>query len=155
VLSNDKLEPVKVQMNKCIRKNLCIFLSGIVSIVRRSGCPDCTRLAILPFKDTVERFSGNVFDMFLRFCFASIYHPIRRLDTVSAGIRTVEFQISECEPGEGCSVTPNTEIHTEEEPLECKDEEEPAANRYGTSRCRRGWPTRYLRSPFIRVTVRN
>jgi transitional endoplasmic reticulum ATPase len=111
-------------MNKCIRKNLCVFLGGIISIFRCSDCHDCTHLAILPFKDTVESFSGNLFSAFLKSYFASIYHPIRKLDTftVSARIRPVEFQISECEPGEGCSVTPNTEIHTEGEPLERRDD---------------------------------
>jgi transitional endoplasmic reticulum ATPase len=37
--------------------------------------------------------------------------------TVSIRIRTVEFQITECEPGEYCSVTPSTEIQTDGEPL--------------------------------------
>jgi transitional endoplasmic reticulum ATPase len=50
-------------------------------------------------KFTVYRHTCDLFNTFLKPCFASTYLPIRKLDifTVSAGIRTVEFQITECQ----------------------------------------------------------
>jgi transitional endoplasmic reticulum ATPase len=69
--------------------------------------------------------------------FASTYRPIDKSDifTVSAGIRSAEFQIIECEPGERCSVTRSTEIYTEGQPLERKDDDKP-----DISGCRRQPP---------------
>jgi transitional endoplasmic reticulum ATPase len=125
VLSDDDVEPANFQMNKCIRKSLDVFLGDIVRIFSCSDCPDCTRVAILPSTDTVEGLSGDLFDTFLKPYFPWTSRPLHKLDTftVSAGIRNVEFQITECEPGEDCSVTFSTEIHTEGKPLECKDDD--------------------------------
>jgi hypothetical protein len=125
MLSDDQSAPGKVQMNKSIRKKLYIFLGNTVNILSCSDCPACTRVAILPFKDIVEGLSDDLFDTILKPYIGSIYCPIRKLETVpvSAGIRTIEFQITECEPGEYCSVTLSTEIHTEGEPLEHKGDD--------------------------------
>jgi len=51
--------------------------------------------------------------------------PIHKKDTftVSAGTRTVEFQIVACEPCDFCCVTPNTDIHTDDDPLGCEHDE--------------------------------
>jgi hypothetical protein len=43
--------------------------------------------------------------------------------TASAGIHTIKFQITECEPGKYCSGAPSIEMHTEGEPFECKDDD--------------------------------
>jgi hypothetical protein len=101
-------------MNKCIRENLYDFLGDITSITSCSNLPDCTRVAILQFKDTVEGLSGDLFHTFVKRYFASTYRPIRKLDSfiTSAVIRTVEFQITERELGEYCSVTPSAESTT-------------------------------------------
>jgi hypothetical protein len=53
-------KPAKI---KCIRKQLYVFFGDIFS---RSDCPDCTRVAILQFKDAVEGLSGGRFDIFLK-----------------------------------------------------------------------------------------
>jgi transitional endoplasmic reticulum ATPase len=58
--------------------------------------PYGTRIAILPFKNTVDGLSGDLFDIFLKSYFALTRRPICKLDifTVSAGIRTIEFQVT-------------------------------------------------------------
>jgi transitional endoplasmic reticulum ATPase len=124
VLPDDQVEPVKVSMSKCILKNLYIFLGDIGCVFSCSNCPDCTRVAILPFKDTLEGLSGDLVDIVLKLYFASTSCAIRKLETFSSssGLRAVEFQITECEPGEYCSVTLSTEIHLEGEPLQRKDD---------------------------------
>jgi hypothetical protein len=86
VPSDNQVEPAKVQMNKCIDKNLYVFLDDIVSIFSRSDCLDCTRIALIPFKDPDEGFSGDLFDISIRPDFTLTYRPIRKLDTF-----TVEF----------------------------------------------------------------
>jgi hypothetical protein len=125
VLSADQVEPAKVQMNKCIRKNLHVFLGDIIGIFSSSTCPDCTCIAIPLFKNIIDGLSGGLFDAFLKPYFASAHRPIRKLDTftINAGISIVNFQISECEPGEYCSVTPSIKIHTEGEPLARRDDD--------------------------------
>jgi transitional endoplasmic reticulum ATPase len=57
--------------------------------------------------------------------------------TVSVGIRIVEFQVTECEPGEYCSVTPNTETHTDGGPLELKDDNNADIGNNDISQCYR------------------
>jgi hypothetical protein len=76
----------------------------------------------IPAGDFWVHIDLSIFDTFAKPCFASIYRPIRKLNTftITTRIRIVEFQITECEPGEYCSVTLSTEIHTEGEPLERK-----------------------------------
>jgi transitional endoplasmic reticulum ATPase len=81
VPSDNFIEPVKIQMNKCIQQNRYFFLGDIASIFSCSDCPTCTRVAILPFKDTVELLSGHLFDTFLKPFFASTYRLIQKLDT--------------------------------------------------------------------------
>jgi hypothetical protein len=60
-------------MNKCIGETLYVFIGDIVSILSCSDYPDCTRVHILPFKDTFEGLSGDPFNKFLKPYFASTH----------------------------------------------------------------------------------
>jgi hypothetical protein len=66
VLSSDDVEEGKIQMNKVARNNLRVKL-GDVAIVHQ--CPDIKygkRVHILPFDDSIEGLSGNIFDVYLK-----------------------------------------------------------------------------------------
>lgn len=66
VLSSDDVEEGKIQMNKVARNNLRVKL-GDVAVVHQ--CPDIKygkRVHILPFDDSVEGLSGNIFEVYLK-----------------------------------------------------------------------------------------
>lgn len=112
-------------MNKVVRKNLRVRLGDIVSVHQ---CPDVKygkRVHVLPFEDTTEGITGNLFDAFLKPYFIEAYRPVRKGDTflVRGGMRTVEFKVVETDPGDYCIVAPDTEIFCEGEPISREDEE--------------------------------
>ena len=66
VLADDTCEEPKIRMNKVVRKNLRVRLGDVVSVHQ---CPDVKygkRVHILPFDDTIEGITGNLFDAFLK-----------------------------------------------------------------------------------------
>lgn len=93
--------------------------------------PQCTdvkygkRIHVLPFSDTIEGVSGNLFDVYLKPYFLEAYRPVRKGDTFLArgGMRAVEFKVVETDPAEYCIVAPDTDIFCEGEPLNREDEE--------------------------------
>eukprot|EP00887_Chlorella_sp_A99_P002857 scaffold6.g2857.t1 len=108
-----------------VRKNLRVRLGDIVSVHQ---CPDVKygkRVHVLPFEDTIEGISGNLFDAFLKPYFVEAYRPVRKGDTflVRGGMRTVEFKVVETDPEDYCIVAPDTEIYCEGEPIRREDEE--------------------------------
>jgi len=125
VLADETVEPGKVRMNKCVRKNLKVRLGDLVSV---HTCPDVKfgkRIHVLPMADTIEGLEGNLFETFLKPYFLESYRPVRKGDMflVRAAMRAVEFKVVETEPEEYCIVAPDTLIHCEGDPLD-RDEEE-------------------------------
>ena len=53
-LSEEDCEIAKIQMNRVIRKNLKVYLGDVVSVHDCQDCPYCTKVSILPYKDTIE-----------------------------------------------------------------------------------------------------
>jgi len=83
------------------------------------------RIHVLPFADSIEGLSGNLFDVFLRPYFLEAYRPVRKGDVfqVRGGMRTVDFKVIECDPSPYCIVASDTVIHTEGDPLDREAEE--------------------------------
>lgn len=83
------------------------------------------RIHVLPFDDSVEGLTGNIFDVYLKPYFLEAYRPVRKGDTftVRGGMRAVEFKVIETDPAEFCIVAQDTVIHTEGDPVKREDEE--------------------------------
>lgn len=79
----------------------------------------------MPFDDSVEGLTGNLFEVFLKPYFLEAYRPVRKGDTFLAkgASRSVEFKVVETDPAEYCIVAQDTVIHTEGEPIKREDEE--------------------------------
>lgn len=76
VLSSDDVEEGKIQMNKVARNNLRVKL-GDVAVVH--ACPDIKygkRVHVLPFDDSIEGLSGNIFDVYLKPYFLEGVFPV-------------------------------------------------------------------------------
>jgi transitional endoplasmic reticulum ATPase len=78
VLSDDDCEENKIRLNKVARKNLRVRLGDVVSV---HACPDVKygkRIHVLPFDDSIEGVTGNLFDVFLKPYFLDAYRPVRK-----------------------------------------------------------------------------
>lgn len=137
VLADDECEDSKVRLNKgknllerffdhlVARRNLRVRLGDIVNV---QPCPDIKygkRIHVLPFDDSVEGVTGNLFDVYLKPYFLDAYRPVRKGDTflVRGGMRAVEFKVVETDPSPYCTVTADTVIHFDGEPIKREDEE--------------------------------
>lgn len=125
VLADDTVEEAKIRMNKVVRNNLRVRLGDVVSVHQ---CPDVKygkRVHILPFEDTTEGITGDLFEAFLKPYFVEAYRPVRKGDTfiVRGNMRSVEFKVVETDPGDYCIVAPDTEIFCEGEAISREDEE--------------------------------
>jgi len=125
VLADDFCEEGKIRMNKVVRKNLRVRLGDVVSVHQCTDVKYGQRIHVLPFSDTIEGVSGNLFDVYLKPYFLEAYRPVRKGDTFLArgGMRGVEFKVVETDPAEYCIVAPDTEIFCEGEPINREDEE--------------------------------
>jgi len=125
VLADETCEEAKIRMNKVVRKNLRVRLGDIVSVHQCTDVKYGKRIHVLPFDDTIEGVTGNLFDVYLKPYFLEAYRPVRKGDTflVRGGMRAVEFKVVETDPAEYCIVAPDTEIFCEGEPIIREDEE--------------------------------
>jgi transitional endoplasmic reticulum ATPase len=116
-------------MNKVIRKNLKVKLGDVVSIHPAGEIKYGKRIHVLPFADTVEGITGNLFDTYLKPYFAESYRPVKKDDCflVRSGFRPVEFKVIAVEvensEDEVCIVSPDTVVHCDGEPIKREDEE--------------------------------
>jgi len=76
-LDDPTCEEGKVRMNKVVRHNLRVRLSDIVSVTQ---CPDIKfgkHILVLPYEDSIEGVTGNLFEVFLKPYFLEAYRPVR------------------------------------------------------------------------------
>jgi hypothetical protein len=73
-LSSDDVEEDRIKVNKVAPNNLRVKLGDLVGV---HPCRDITygkRLHILPFDDSIEGFSGDIFDVYLNpYFFQGVY----------------------------------------------------------------------------------
>mmetsp|Transcript_7337 Transcript_7337/g.13797 ORF Transcript_7337/g.13797 Transcript_7337/m.13797 type:complete len:812 (-) Transcript_7337:192-2627(-) len=125
VLADDTCEEAKIRMNKVVRSNLRVRLGDVVSVHQCTDVKYGKRIHVLPFDDTIEGITGNLFDVYLKPYFLEAYRPVRKNDIflVRGGMRAVEFKVVETDPADYCIVAPDTEIFCEGEPLHREDED--------------------------------
>ncbi|KLO05487.1 AAA ATPase, partial [Schizopora paradoxa] len=124
-MSSDEVDEGKVQMNKVARNNLRVKLGDLVHVQQLQNIEYGKRVHILPFDDSVEGLSGNIFEVYIKPYLLEAYRPVRKGDTflVRGGMRPVEFKVIETDPAEYCIVAQDTVIHTEGDPVKREDEE--------------------------------
>ena len=125
VLSDDTVDEGSIRMNKCVRKNLRVRLSDLVTV---NPCPDLPygeRVHVLPIDDTIEGVTGNLFEVYLKPYFLEAYRPVKKGDLfiVRQAMHPVEFKVVETDPPDMCIVAKTTKIHCEGEPIHREDEE--------------------------------
>ena len=68
-LSSDDVEEGKIQMNKVARNNLRVKLGDLVHVHQCLDIKYGKRVHILPFDDSIEGLSGQLFNIYLQRCF--------------------------------------------------------------------------------------
>jgi transitional endoplasmic reticulum ATPase len=66
VLSDDGVEEGRVQLNKVARGNLRVKLGDLVNVHQCLDIKYGKRIHVLPFDDSVEGLSGNLFEVYLK-----------------------------------------------------------------------------------------
>lgn len=126
-IADEETEDGKIRMNKTVRQNLRVKLGDIVSVHSAGEVPYGKAVHVLPFDDSIEGITGNLFETYLKPYFLEAYRPLRKGDTflVREGFRPVEFKVMEIDPTENefCIVAPETVIHCDGEPVKREDEE--------------------------------
>jgi len=125
VLADEDVKDGSIRMNKVIRTNLRVRIGDIVSV---HACPDVQygkRIHVLPFDDSVEGLSGDIFETHLKPYFVEAYRPLRLGDTfiTRGAMREVHFKVIDVDPSPQCIVAPDTQIHCDGDPVKREDEE--------------------------------
>lgn len=130
VESDDTTKNDKVRMSKVTRSNLRLRLGDTVTVTALPDVKFAKTIHVLPFDDTIEGLTGNLFDVFIQPYFHEKYRPMRLNDMflTQGAMRTVEFKVIDIEMPDGeeseyCIVGPDTEIICEGEGLG-RDEDE-------------------------------
>lgn len=117
----------KIQVNKVCRRNLSVLLGDTVRIAQCRDIQYGTRIHVLPFEDTIQNLSGDLFENFVKPYFLEAYRPVKKGDCIlcRGNMRAVEFKVVEVDPSSPpyCIVAPDTVIHTEGEPIVREDED--------------------------------
>ncbi len=127
VFGDENIQQNCICMNKCIRKNLKIRLGDFIHIKQFDEIKTAQKVHILPFDDTLNGISGNIFEIYLKPYFLDTYRPITKGDTfiIYKAMHPIEFKIIDIEPEEYGIISTSTEIFYEGEPINRDDEENP------------------------------
>jgi hypothetical protein len=77
-ISDDDTDTGKIRMNKVVRKYLRVKLGDLVSLHSAGEVKYGKAIHVLPFSDTIEGISGNLFDTYLKPYFLESYRPVRK-----------------------------------------------------------------------------
>jgi transitional endoplasmic reticulum ATPase len=123
--ADEGVDAGRIKLNKVARRNIRVHIGDQVTISVHSDIKYGSRIHVLPFADTVESLSGDLFDTFLKPYFLEAYRPVKKGDTFTCrgAMRVVEFKVIEVDPGDAVIVAPETVIHNDGEPIIREDEE--------------------------------
>ena len=115
-MSGEDVDEGKVRINKVARNNLRVKLGDLCHVHALPDIQYGKRIHVLPFDDSIEGLSGNIFETHIKPYFLEAYRPVRKGDTFLArgSMRPVEFKVIETDPAEYCIVAQDTVIHTGE-----------------------------------------
>nr|UXY87219.1 cell division control protein 48 [Cryptomonas sp.] len=126
IMTNDLCETGKIMINRIVRNNIQVKIGDIVTLHQFSDLKFGKKIHVLPYADTVDGLSENLFDMYLKPYFLDAYRPVKKGDKfeIQKGNRCIEFKVLEIDPSDYCIVGPDTTIYCEGDALkreECSD----------------------------------
>ena len=118
-VSDPLCEEGNVMVNGGARKNLAVELGDVVGIHMCDAIPYGTKVCVLPFADSIEGITGNLFEGWLKPYFSQSYRPVTVGDTfiVRRNMRAIEFKVTAVEvaaaPAAGAVVSAGTAAHAQ------------------------------------------
>ena len=128
VVTTDSANPPidsAIRIGSQIRKNIKVRMTDVVT-VKAHEAPFGSRIQILPYADTLEGVTGDLFEGWISPYFKDAYRPVHEGDriTIHGPMKTVEFKVLKTDPSPCCIVAPKTEIFCDGEPLDRDAEDE-------------------------------
>lgn len=119
------MENGSIRMNKVVRTNLSVRLGDVITVNPAPNVAYGQRVEVLPFDDTVEGVTGNIFEIYLKPYFTEAFRPVHVGDRflVRRGMHPIEFKVVATDPAPYCIVAPETKIHCEGDPIKREDED--------------------------------
>ncbi|OAF68978.1 Cell division control protein 48 [Intoshia linei] len=126
IIPKNDMNKNEIQMNKVARSNLSVRTMDYVRIYHAEDAPYAKALHIVPFANSIENLTGNLFDVYIKPYFHDAYRPIHKNDTISicANMVTVDFKVIGVEPGLFAVVAPDTKIFTSGNPYVSDENDE-------------------------------
>lgn len=130
VVGDEAVGQARIQMTKVVRANLRARLGDVVTISELEDVRSAKSVSVVPYSDTIEGLTGDIFEVFVKPYFAGTYRPLKVGDTFIArgGMRAAEFKVTHMEAADGsdmehCTVGPKTLINCDFEPINRDDDD--------------------------------
>ena len=82
-----------IRMNKVVRSNLAVRLGDVITVNSAPNVSYGTRVEVLPFDDTVEGVTGNLFETYLKPYFSEAFRPVHVGDRFLVSIHFIPFRV--------------------------------------------------------------
>jgi transitional endoplasmic reticulum ATPase len=118
-LPDDNCAEGTIRMSRNTRTNLRCRIADVVTILPSADTQFGKNILVLPFDDSVEGLTGNLFEVYVKPYFLEAYRPVHEGDMITCrgGMRPVDFKIVKTEPSPYCIVSPDTVIYVEGNPV--------------------------------------
>lgn len=77
-IMDEETDDNKIRMNKVVRKNLRVKLGDVVSLHSTGEVPYAKAIHVLPFDDSIQGITGNLFETYLKPYFLEAYRPVKK-----------------------------------------------------------------------------
>jgi transitional endoplasmic reticulum ATPase len=130
VVPDATIKEEETRLPKSVKRWLKLGQDDRVKITQFPDIKNAKRVHVLPFKDSVQGFEGDVFEVFLKPYFQDNFRPVHAGEVFPVHNeeldRTVDFKVMQIdeEETEFGVVAPESVVYTEGEPLE-RDEADP------------------------------
>jgi transitional endoplasmic reticulum ATPase len=88
-----------IRMNRNVRDNLASKVGNLITLIPAPEIPLGKHISVLPYADSVEGITGDLFETYIKSYFADKYRPVHEGDTItcrnatSSSSSSVDFKI--------------------------------------------------------------
>ncbi|PNT68092.1 cell division cycle protein 48 homolog [Brachypodium distachyon] len=125
-VSDESCPDSKARVSRVVRANLRLHLGDLVTVNRCPDLPNAKRIQVVPFEDSVQNITGDLFEAYLNPYFTDAFRPVRKGDrfVVRGNLHPVEFKVVDTDPGDRVIVANDTAVHGEFEKLLKREDED-------------------------------
>nr|UXY86796.1 cell division control protein 48 [Cryptomonas paramecium] len=119
IMCDDSCDSHVIKVNKTIRDNIQVKSGDVVVLTSFTGLKFGKKIHVLPFEDTIQGISEDLFQSYIKPYFLDAYRPVKKGDSffIQMNQRPIQFKIVQTEPTDYCIVGPDTLVYCEGSPL--------------------------------------